>query len=164
VGTSPHLSAELFRTMAGIDMSLISYKGSGQGMIGLLSGEVGIMFPTLPTVMGSLKSNRLRALGVTTLARTPAMPDLPTLAEAGLPGYEATQWFAILAPAKTPRPIIDRLHKEIAQALRSPDVKPRLDAEGADVVASTPDEFANYLRAETEKWAKVIKAAGIKPQ
>lgn len=164
VGTSPHLSTELFKAMAGIDIVIVHYKGSGQGMISLLSGENALAFPSLPTVIQYLKANRLRALGVTTLTRTQALPNVPTIAEAGLPGYEATQWFAMLAPAGTPPAIVEKLNQEIVRALRSPEVKDRIAGEGADVIASTPGELASYNKAETEKWAKVIKAAGIRPE
>jgi tripartite-type tricarboxylate transporter receptor subunit TctC len=163
-GTSPHLSLELFRTMAGIDVVHVPYKGSGQAIIGLISGEIAVLFPALPTAMPHLKTGKARALGVTTAARSQAMPDLPSISEAGLPGYEATQWFGVLAPAGTPRAIIDRLHHEMVTALRSADVKQSLASEGAEVVASTPEQFAAYMRSETDKWSKVIKAAGIKPQ
>ncbi|HEY0338598.1 MAG TPA: tripartite tricarboxylate transporter substrate binding protein [Burkholderiales bacterium] len=163
-GTSPHLSLELFKTMAGIDIVHVPYKGSGQAIIGLISGEIALLFPALPTAMPHLKTAKARALAVTTATRSQAMPDLPSISEAGLPGYEATQWFGILAPAGTPRPIIDRVNQDVTAALRSAEVKQHLAAEGAEVVASTPEQFAEYLRSETTKWAKVIKAAGIKPQ
>jgi tripartite-type tricarboxylate transporter receptor subunit TctC len=163
-GTSPHLSAELFKSMAGIDMLIVHYKGSGAVMGSLLGGEVGLSFPTLPTTMPHIKSGKLRALGVTTLVRAPALPDVPTIAEAGLPGYEATQWFGMLVPVKTPRPLVERLHREITRAMQAPDVKERLAGEGAQIVASTPEDFSAYIKAETDKWAKVVKVAGIKPE
>lgn len=159
-GTSPHLSAELFNAMAGVKMVQVQYKGAGQGMIGLLSGEVALMFPTTPTAMPSIKAGRLRPLGVTTAKRTQALPDVPSIAEAGVPGYESTQWFGILAPAGTPRPIIDRLNQEIVRIMQS--LKERLTGDGMDVVTGTPEAFAAHIKAETEKWAKVIKAMGIK--
>ena len=164
MGTNPHLSGELFRTLAGIDIVHVPYKGSGQSVISLLAGEIGANFPSLPTAISYVKAGRLRGLGVTTAKRTQALPDVPSIAEAGLPGYEAMQWFGVLAPAATPRAIIDRLYHEVSRALRAPEVKERLNAEGAEVVAGTPEEFAGYIKSETEKWAKVIKAAGIKPQ
>jgi tripartite-type tricarboxylate transporter receptor subunit TctC len=163
-GTSPHLSLELFRTMAGIDVVHVPYKGSGQSIVGLLSGEIALMFAAVPTAMPHLKSTKVRALGVTTSTRSEALPELPTIAQAGLPGYEATQWFGVLAPAGTPRAVIDRLHQEVTSALRATDVRRHLAGEGAEVVASTPEQFRAYLKAETAKWAKVIKAAGITPQ
>jgi tripartite-type tricarboxylate transporter receptor subunit TctC len=162
--TSPHLSLELFRSMAGIEVVHVPYKGSGQSIVGLLSGELALMFAAVPTAMPHLKASRVRGLGVTTSARSKALPDMPTIAQAGLPGYEATQWFGVLAPAGTPRAIIDRLHREIIAALRAADVQQHLAGEGAEIVASTPEQFGAYLASETAKWAKVIKAAGIKPQ
>lgn len=164
VGTSPHLSAELFKAMAKLDMVIVPYKGSGQGMVSLLAGEIALMFPTLPSAIQYIKAGKLRALGVTTTNRAAVLPDVPAIADAGLPGYEATQWFGILAPAGTPRTIIERLHQEITRALRAPDVKDRMTAEGTEVVGSTPEEFASHIKLETEKWARVIKAAGIKPE
>lgn len=114
--------------------------------------------------MPYIKSGRLRPLGVTTTTRIQALPDVPSIAEAGLPGYESTQWFGLLAAAGTPRPIIDRLYQEISSALRAPGMKERLTAQGMEVAGSTPEEFASLITSETEKWAKVIKAAGIKPE
>lgn len=163
-GTSPHLSAELFKIMAKVDMIQVQFKGAGMAIISLLSGEIGVMFPTPPTAMQYIKAGRLRALGVTSTTRIPALPDVPTIAEAGVPGYESTQWFGVLAPAGTPRPIVDRLHQEIVRIMRAPDMKDRLTAEGLEVVASAPAEFAEHIKSETEKWAKVIKILGIKPE
>ena len=164
VGTSPHLSAELFKSLAKIDIVQVPYKGSGQGMISLLSGEIAMMFPTLPTAIQYIKAGKLRALGVTSAARSPALPAVPTIAEAGLPGYEATQWFGVLAPAGTPRAIVDRLQQEIARVLRAPEMRERLSAEGTEAVGGTPEEFTTLIKTETEKWARVIRAAGIKPE
>ena len=162
-GTSPHLSAELFNTMAGVKIEQVQYKGAGMAIVGLLAGEVSVMFPTTPTVIGYLRAGRLRALGVTTAKRTQALPDVPSIAEAGLPGYESTQWFGILAPAGTPRPIIDRLNQEIVRIMQAPAMKQRLNNDGMEVVAGTPEAFAVHIKAETEKWAKVIRSMGIKP-
>src|SRR5450759_4901260 len=156
LGTSPHLSGELFKTMARIDMVHVPFKGSGQSVISLLAGEIGANFPSIPTAIPYIKAGKLRALGVTTVKRTQALPDVPSIAEAGLPGYEATQWFGVLAPAATPRAIIDRLYQEVSRALRTPDVKGHLSAEGAEVVASTPEEFAGYIKSETEKWTCLL--------
>jgi tripartite-type tricarboxylate transporter receptor subunit TctC len=164
MGTSPHLSGELFKTLAKIDMVHVPFKGSGQSIISQLAGEIAANFPSVPTAMPYVKAGRLRGLGVTTIKRAQALPDMPSIAEAGLPGYEATQWFGLLAPAGTPRAIIDRLHQESSRALRSADVNERMVAEGLEVVGGTPEEFAAYIKSETEKWTKVIKAAGIKPQ
>jgi tripartite-type tricarboxylate transporter receptor subunit TctC len=164
LGTSPHLSGELLKVLARIDIVHVPFKGSGQSIISLLAGEISANFTSLPTAMSYIKVGRLRGLGVTTLKRAQALPDVLSIAEAGVPGYEATQWFGLLAPAGTPRPIIDRLYQESSRALRSADVKERMTAEGLEVVGGTPEEFATYIRAETDKWTKVIKAAGIKPQ
>ncbi len=164
VGTSPHLSLELFKSMAGIDLVIVHYKGSGQGMIALLSGENALAMPTLPTVIQYLKAGRMRPVGVSADKRSPLLPEVPTIAESGVPGYEATNWFSLLAPAGTAQPVIDRLHQEFIRALRAADVRERLVAEGADLIGGTPDELAGYMKSETEKWARVIKAAGIKPE
>jgi tripartite-type tricarboxylate transporter receptor subunit TctC len=164
MGTNPHLSGELFKSLARIDMVHVPFKGSGQSIISQLAGEIAANFPSVPTAMPYIKAGRLRGLGVTTLKRVEVLPDVPSIAEAGLPGYEATQWFGLLAPAGTPRPVIDRLYQESSRAVRSADMKERMTAEGLEVVGSTPEEFANYIRSETEKWTQVIKAAGIKPQ
>jgi tripartite-type tricarboxylate transporter receptor subunit TctC len=122
------------------------------------------MTPALPTALAYIKAGRLRALGVTGARRSSAAPEIPTIAEAGVPGYEATQWFGIVAPAGTPRAIVERWHRETVRALKDPAVRERLVADGADPVGSTPEEFAAYLRSETEKWAKVVKAIGIQPE
>ena len=162
-GTSPHLSAELFKIMTGIQLDHAQFKGAGMAIVSLLSGEVSVMFTTPPTAMAYLKAGRLRPLGLTTLTRIEALPDVPTIAEAGVPGYESVQWFGMLVPAGTPRPVIDRLHQEIARSLRAPDMRGRLTSLGLTAVGSTPEEFGAYMRSETEKWAKVIKTMGIKP-
>jgi tripartite-type tricarboxylate transporter receptor subunit TctC len=164
LGGSPHMAAELFKVMAGLDFLIVSYKGSGPGTVALLSGEVSFMFATPPSSLPFVRTGRLRALGVTTRARMPGLPEVPSLDEAGLPGYEATQWFGLLVPAGTPRPIIDRLHEETLKAIRAPDMKERFTAEGLEGVGSRPEDFAAYIHAELEKWAKVIRSAGIKPQ
>ena len=162
--TSPHLSGELLKVLAKIDIVHVPFKGSGQSVISSLAGEIAANFPSVPTAIPYIKAGKLRGLGVTTAKRSQALPDVPSIAEAGVPGYEATQWFGVLAPAGTPRPIIDRLNQEIVKLLKLPDVRDRLIADGTDPVGNTPEEFAAYIRSETEKWTKVIKAAGIKPQ
>jgi tripartite-type tricarboxylate transporter receptor subunit TctC len=164
LGTSPHLSGELLKVLAKIDIVHVPFKGSGPSVISQLAGEIAANFPSVPTAMPYIKAGKLRGLGVTTAKRTQALPDVPSIAEAGVPGYEATQWFGVLAPAGTPRPIIDRLNQEMVKLLKSPDVRDRLIADGTDPAPTTPEEFAAYIKSETEKWTKVIKAAGIKPQ
>ncbi len=163
-GTSPHLSGELLKVLAKIDIVHVPFKGSGQSVISSLAGEIASNFPSVPTAMPYIKAGKLRALGVTTAKRTQALPDVPSIAEAGVPGYEATQWFGVLAPAGTPRPIIDKLNAEMVKLLKSPDVRERFIADGTDPAPTTPEEFAAYIKSETDKWTKVIKAAGIKPQ
>jgi tripartite-type tricarboxylate transporter receptor subunit TctC len=163
-GTSPHLSAELFNSMAGVKIAQAQFKGAGLAIVSLLAGEVSMMFPTTPTVIGYLKAGRLRALGVTTAKRTQALPDVPTISEAGVPGYESTQWFGILAPAGTPRPIVERLNQEIVRIMNAPAMKERLNGQGLEVVTGTPEQFGAHIKSETEKWAKVVKAIGLKVQ
>jgi tripartite-type tricarboxylate transporter receptor subunit TctC len=164
LGTSPHLSVELFLVMTDLRMVHVAYKGSGQGVIDVLAGHVPVMMPSILTGLPYARMGRLRALGVTSAKRASGAPDIPTIAEAGVPGYEATQWFGVLAPAGTPREIVTRLHDVIARLLKTPEMTERLLADGADPVGSTPDEFAAYIRAETAKWAKVVKASGMQAQ
>ena len=164
VGTSPHLVAELFKITAGVDMPQVLFKGSGMAHISLMSGEVAVAFSTVLSALPHMKSGKIRALGVTTLKRVAVVPDVPTIAESALPGFETSQWFGILAPARTPRPIIDRLYQALLRGSSSPEVKERLTAQGVDVVNQKPEEFATVIKRELVQWAKVIKAAGIKPQ
>ncbi|MBX3666634.1 MAG: tripartite tricarboxylate transporter substrate binding protein [Burkholderiales bacterium] len=164
VGTSPHLSMELFLVMTGLKMLHVPYKGSGPGVTDLIAGHVPAMMPNMLSAQPHIKSGRLRALGVTGAKRAPGAEDIPTIAEAGVPGYEAVQWYGVLAPAGTPRDIVTKLHAGTARALQNPDVRQRLLGDGAEPVGGTPEEFAAYLRSETAKWAKVIQAAGIKPE
>jgi tripartite-type tricarboxylate transporter receptor subunit TctC len=164
VGTNPHLSVELFLSMAGLRMVHVPYKGSGQGIVDVVAGHVPVMMPSILTGLPHAKTGRLRGLGVTGAKRAGAAPEIPTIAEAGVPGYEAVQWFGVLAPAGTPREIVVRLHGEIVRLLRAAEVRGRLSGDGADPVGSSPEEFAAFLRAETAKWAKVVKDAGIQPE
>jgi tripartite-type tricarboxylate transporter receptor subunit TctC len=164
VGTSPHLSMELFLSMAGVKMVHVPYKGSGQGVIDLLAGHVSVMTPSILTALGYARASRLRALGVTSAKRASGAPDVPTIAEAGVPGYEAVQWFGVLGPAGTPPAIVTRLHKEIVRTIRAPEISQKLVSDGADPVGSSPEEFAAFLRSETTKWARVAQEVGIKPE
>ena len=164
IGTSPQMSIELLKSMAGIDMVHIPYKGTAPGVVDLLAGQVKVMAPNVLTALPHIKSGKLRALAVTSGKRSQALPEVPTVAEAGLPGYDSTQWYGVLAPAGTSRAIILRLHGEIVRALRDPEVGRRLEADGAEAVGSSPEEFTAFIRSETEKWAKVAQAAGIKPE
>ena len=164
LGTQPHLSMELFASMANLRMIHVPYKGSSPGLVDLLAGQLAIMAANMPQTIPYVRAGRLRALGVTTASRVAAAPEIPTIAESGLPGYESVQWFGLLAPAGTPREIIARLHKESIAILRMPENIARLAADGAEVTTSSPEEFAAFIRAENVKWAKVVKAAGIQPE
>jgi tripartite-type tricarboxylate transporter receptor subunit TctC len=161
-GTTVHLSAELFQFMTGVKWTHIPYKGGGPAVIDLLSGQHVIYFGNVPTVILHARAGKLRALATTGAKRTPAAPEVPTVAEAGVPGYEVTTFYGVSAPAKTPRPIIDRLHTEIVRALKSPDTQERMKGLGADPVGNTPEQYTAFMQDEIAKWAKVIKAAGIK--
>ena len=161
-GTTVHLSAELFQHMTGVKWLHIPYKGGGPAVIDLLAGQHVIYFGNVPTVILHARAGKLRALAVTGPKRTPAAPDIPTVAESGVPGYDVTTFYGVSAPAKTPRPIIDRLHSEILRALNSPDLRQRLQTLGADPVGNTPEQYTAFMQAEIAKWDKVIKAAGIK--
>jgi tripartite-type tricarboxylate transporter receptor subunit TctC len=161
-GTSIHVSGELFKTMTGIDMTHVPYKGRATAIPDLLGGRVTMMFDNMPSSLPLVKEGKLRALGVTSLKRSPAAPEIPTIAEQGLPGFDAVSWFALFAPAGTPKPFIDRLQGEVKKILASPDVARKLADAGLDAVGSTPEELAAYQRAEIAKWAKVVKDSGAK--
>ena len=162
VGSSAHLAGELMKTMAGIDMLHVPYKGGQPAIADLLAGQVSIYIPVLPSVVALVKADRLRLLAVTSAKRSSALPDVPTVAESGLPGFEASNWFGLMAPAGTPADIVARLNSETAKALQAPEVRARLIALGCEIQSSTPQEFQALLRSETEKWAKVIKASGAR--
>ena len=162
VGTTVHLSAELFQFMTGVKWVHIPYKGGGPALVGLLSGEFSLYFGNVPTVIRQAREGKLRAVATTGAKRTPVAPDIPTIAESGIPGYEVTTFYGVSAPAKTPRPIVDRLHSEIVKALNSLDLRQKLQDLGADPVGNTPEQYTAYMQAEIAKWTKVIKAAGIK--
>jgi tripartite-type tricarboxylate transporter receptor subunit TctC len=164
VGTNPHLTMELFLTMTGLKMTHVPYRGSGQGIIDLLAGHVSVMMPSILTAINQAQAGKLRALGVTTARRATGAPDIPTIAEAGVPGYDAAQWFGVLAPARTSPEIVRRVHGAVVKALQDPGVRKRLIEGGAEPVGSSPDAFAAFLRSETEKWARVAKGAGIQPE
>jgi tripartite-type tricarboxylate transporter receptor subunit TctC len=157
-GTVNHLSGELLKELAGIDMMHVPYKGSGSVMPDLLGGQVNALFAAMPTVTGHIKEGKLRAIAVTTPKRFRGLPDVPTIAEQGYPGYDFSSWFGILAPAGTPKPIVDRLAAEVVKALKDPGVQDRL--KDYEIFGSTPDEFAAFVKADIEKTAKIIKASG----
>ncbi|HEV2976540.1 MAG TPA: tripartite tricarboxylate transporter substrate binding protein [Casimicrobiaceae bacterium] len=161
-GTSIHLSGELFKTMAGVDMTHVPYKGSAPAITDLIGGQVQVMFDNLPSSLQQIKAGKLRAIAVTSAQRAPALPDIPTIAESGLPGFEATSWFGIVAPAGTPPTIIARINADVNQWLQSPEAKEKLLAQGAVAAGGSPEQFAAYIHTETEKWARVVKASGAK--
>jgi len=161
-GTSIHLSGELFKVMAGVQMTHVPYKGSAPALADLIGGQVQLMFDNLPPSLPQIKAGKLRALAVTSAARAPALPDVPTVAEAGLPGFEASSWFGLLAPAGTPPAIVTKLNAEIAKWLTSPEAKEKLASVGANIAGGTPEDFARHIQAETAKWAKVVKESGAK--
>jgi tripartite-type tricarboxylate transporter receptor subunit TctC len=163
-GTNPHLTIELLGSMAQVRFVHVPYKSGPPGLTDLIAGQVQLMATAMNYLRPHALAGRLRALGVTSSRRTVSMPDMPTLAEAGVPGFESVQWYSLLAPAKTPRPIIERLNREVVTYLRLPEILEKMAADGNEIVASTPEEFAAFLRAETVKWAQVAKTAGIKPE
>jgi len=161
VGTSPHLSMELFLSMTGLKMVHVPYKGSGQAVIDCVSGYVSVSALSIPTVMSYINSGRLRALGVTSDKRTVGAPNIPTIDEAGVPGYEALQWYGMLAPTGTPREIVTKLNGAVIQVLKDPGVRKLLINDGSEPVGTTPEEFFAFIKSETDKWAKVVREAGI---
>ena len=164
VGQSLHLAAELMKSMAGVDIVHVPYKGSAPARADLLAGQVEMMFESAIGVMPFVQAGRLRALGVSGAQRSPAMPDVPTLSEAGVAGYEASGWLGILAPAGTPAAIVASLNADMNAVLRQADVSGLLADNGADVAGGSPDQFAAFVATEIAKWAKVVKATGIKPE
>ncbi len=164
VASPGHLTGELLNIAAGIQMQHVPYKGSGQAVIDLVGGQVQVMVSGMSSVMPHIKAGRLRPLAVTGTERSPAVPELPTIAESGFPKFEATAWYGVLAPAGTPPAIVARLHDAIVRALKLPDVKERLEYVGFEIVGGTPEAFGAYIKAEIIKWAPVLKASGAKPE
>jgi tripartite-type tricarboxylate transporter receptor subunit TctC len=161
-GTTIHLSAELFQFMTGIKWVHIPYKGGAPAVMDMLAGQTSLMFGSMPTVIQFARNGKLRAIAVTGAKRAPATPDIPTVAESGVPGYEVTAWYGVSAPAKTPPAVVERLNSEMLRALKLPDVREQLKSQGADPVGSTPAQYTAFMQNEISKWAKVIAAAGIK--
>jgi len=160
-GTSHHLSGELLKAVANVDILHVPYKGSAPAHVDLMGGSVDIMFDNILPVSPHVKSGKLKALAVTTKARAPSMPDVPTMAESGYPNFEAVAWFGLLAPAGTPASIVERLSAEVNKILKSPEINARLTGMGANVMGTTPQEFSAFMKAEIEKWAPVVKRANI---
>ena len=161
-GTMPQLTAELFKSMAKIDLMHVPYKASPPALADVLGGRVAVFFAGVPTTLPHIKVGRIRALGVTSLKRTVALPDLPTITESAIAGYEAVPWIGLVAPAKTPKDIVARLNKEVAAALAAPDVRDQLLLQGAEPGAGTPETHARYLASELKKWSKVVADIGVK--
>lgn len=162
-GGVSHLAFEIFRIVAGIDVVHVPYKGAGPAMTALLSGEVQLMMATTPVALGQIKANRVRAIGIASRKRSTLAPDLPTIAEAGFPGFETDTWYGVLAPARTPVAIVSKLNADINQLLKAHDVQVQLEQQGAEVAGGTQQEFLSFAQSEIAKWTKAIRAAGIEP-
>jgi tripartite-type tricarboxylate transporter receptor subunit TctC len=160
-GTAPHIAAELFKQMTGVDMVHVPYKGSSPALTDTLSGQTQVMFPSLVAASGHMKSGKLRGLAISGKARSPLFPSLPTVSEAGVKGFEITQWYGFFAPAKTPKEVVDRLNQEIVAVMNDPDTKAKFAAQGADIVTSSPEAFGKLVQAEIAKWSQLIKTAKI---
>ena len=159
-GSSIHLSGELFKSLAKVDMQHVPYKGSAPAVTDLLGSQIGIMFDNMPSAIQHVRSGKLVPLAVTTAKRSPELPNVPTIAEAGVPGYEATSWFGMFAPAGTPAPVLAKLNAAIVKLLAQPDVKKKINEQGAEVYSETPEQFAAFIQAESVKWGKVVKESG----
>ncbi len=164
VGSFQHLASELFKQQAGVDIVHIPFKGGGPAMMDVIAGNTQIAIGSLIQMLPQIKAGKLKALGVGSAHRIAALPDLPTISEAGVPGYEVTNWWGIVVPAGTPRSIIDRLHKDLTAVVASPETKKRFESEGAEALSMSPDEFGRFIAAETVKWARVVKDAGIRAE
>ena len=161
-GSSAHLGGELIKQSAGIDLQHVPYKGTGPAITDVVSGQVAMMIPNIPSVLPMVKANRVRALAVTTLQRSSLMPELPTVAESGIPGFEVIVWYGLFTPAATPKPIIARLNQIIVKMLEQADVKERLAVQGAEAMSSTPEALAQRVRDDLAKWGKIVRASGAK--
>ena len=163
-GGSSHLAAELFKMMTGTDMVHVPYKGLSPALVDLLSGQVQLMFSSTVAILPQVRAGRLRPLAMTGASRSPAIPEVPTVAESGVPGFETASWYGVLAPAGTPQTIVERLNREIAAIIRQPDVRERMAGEGADAAGGSPGEFALHIKRELARWSQVIRQARIKSE
>lgn len=161
-GTSGHLAAEMFKSMAGVDIVHVPYKGGGPAVVDLIGGQVQMLILSAVATLPHVKTGKLRALAVTGLSRSAKLPDIPTVSESGLPGYEVVLWYGISAPAKTPAPIVSRLNHDIVAIMRSPEMRERLASEAGEPIGNTPEEFEKIIRADVAKWAKIVRESGIK--
>jgi tripartite-type tricarboxylate transporter receptor subunit TctC len=161
-GTPYHMAGELFKAMAGVDIVHIPHKGSDQARTAILGNQVQMMFDAIPTMAGNVRAGKVRALGTTGRKRSSVTPDVPTIAEAGVPGYEATIWLGLMAPARTPRPILEKLNAEVNKIINSPEVKSTWEKQGAEPMGMSIDQFDKFLHEDIAKWAKVVKASGAK--
>jgi tripartite-type tricarboxylate transporter receptor subunit TctC len=163
-GTNLHVAAELFTNLAGIKLTHVPYKGGGPALASVIAGETSLSFPSLPAILPQVHAGRLRALGITSRARSPLLPAVPTIAESGLAGYEFTSWVGLLAPARTPPDIVAALNGYFVRALHSPEVSGRLSADGTEIIASSPAQFAELIRAELPRWATVVRQSGLQAE
>jgi tripartite-type tricarboxylate transporter receptor subunit TctC len=164
VASVGHLTGELINHLAGVKMTHVAYKGSGQAVTDLLGGHIQLMYSGFSSTLPHIKSGKLRALAQTGEKRSPALPDVPTIAESGFPKFEATAWYGVHAPVKTPKALVNKLNGEFVKALKLPDVRERLSGLGFEIAGSTPEQYASYIRSEIKKWEKVVKASGAKPE
>jgi tripartite-type tricarboxylate transporter receptor subunit TctC len=164
VGNITHLEMELIRSLTGIRMEHVPYKGSAPSIAGLVSGEVQVLFTSIPAGLGQVRAGRLRALAVSTLKRSSAMPDVPTIDESALKGYDAASWYGLFMPAGAPKNAVAAISREVVKIMQAPDIRERFLADGFEPAGMGPDDFAKYLRGEIRKWEKIIKTAGIKPE
>jgi tripartite-type tricarboxylate transporter receptor subunit TctC len=161
-GGSQHIGAELLKTLTGVSMTHVPYKGGGPAMVDLIAGQIALMIEPTPTALPQIRAGKVKALAVTTPQRLSAIPDLPTMAEAGVPGYDLTIWLGFFAPTGTPREAIAKLNTELARVLRTPEMRERLAQQGVDPIVDSPEEFSAYVRAEMERWGRVVRASGTK--
>ncbi len=161
-GTGNHLAMEVFKSMAGVNITHVPYKGAPQAIIDLMSGSINLMFNSIPPVIQHIKAGRVRVLGISSAKRSPQLPDVPSVSEAGVPGYDVINWFGLLVPAATPKPIVTKLHEAVVKVLNTAEVKSQLETQGYDPVGNTPAEFGKFLREESDRYAKVVKQSGAK--
>jgi len=164
IGTISHLTSELFASMAGVKLTHVPYKGTQQSIPDIASGQVAMLFDNIMTAQPNIKAGRVKAIAISSSARSPLVPELPTVSEAGLPGFQSVVWFGLLGPAALPKPVVERVNAEMNKTLALPDVKARFAQMGFDQAGGTPASFAQVMQRDADKWSKVIKDAGVKPE